>query len=126
MGNALKIAHTDESEPYVPRIRALLLDADFRGARDLLAEARRHGSAEPGLEKLVKLLAPPRQELRPASDFDRTPEFHWLEQHAAEYRGQWVALLGHELLAHAKTLDEVTAKLAAAPPKARPLLHRIH
>lgn len=126
MGKALKIASTEESELYVPRIQKLLEAADLRGARELLTEARERGSIEPSLEQLEKLLAPPRQELRPASDFDRSPEIHWLEEHAEEFQGQWVALLGNELLAHAKTLDEVTAQLDAISPGARPLLHRIH
>ena len=125
MGKALKIAQPDESELYVPRIQKLLEMADLRGARKLLAEARERGSSESDLEQLERLLAPPRQELRPASDFDRSAEIHWLEEHREEYRGQWVALLHDELLAHG-TLDEVRAALEAQPPKARPLLHRIH
>jgi hypothetical protein len=125
MGNALKIARSDETGLYVPRIQKLLEVADLRGARKLLAEARERGSSESDLEQLERLLAPPRQELRPASDFDRSAEIRWLEEHWEEYRGQWVALLHDELLAHG-TLDEVTAELKANPPKARALLHRIH
>lgn len=125
MGKALKIAPSEEAGLYVPRIQRLLETADLRGARKLLAEARERGSSEPDLARLERLLAPPRQELRPASDFDRSAEIHWLEEHWKEYRGQWVALLHDELLAHG-TLDEVTTELKAKPPKARPLLHRIH
>jgi hypothetical protein len=127
MAKTLQIARKDAGELFVPRIRRLLEErADIRGARKLLAEAREHGSVEPELEELEKLLAPPRFQLRPASDFDRSAEFAWLEQHAAEYRGQWVALLGDELLAQAATLDEIMAQLDAASPKAQPLLHRIY
>jgi hypothetical protein len=125
MGKAFKIARSDETELYVPRIQRLLEVADLRGARKLLAEARERGSSESDLEQLARLLAPPRQELRPASDFDRSAEIRWLEDHWEEYRNQWVALLHDELLAHG-TLDEVTANLEARPPKERPLLHRIH
>jgi hypothetical protein len=127
MAKAFQIARNDAGELFVPRIRRLLEErADIRGARRLLAEAREHGSLEPELEELEKLLAPPRFQLRPASDFDRSAEFAWLEQHAAEYRGQWVAVLGDRLLAQAATLDEIQVQLAATPPKARPLLHRIY
>jgi hypothetical protein len=35
-------------------------------------------------------------------------------------------VLGDRLLAQAATLDEIQAQLAATPPKARPLLHRIY
>ena len=127
MAKALQIARNDADELFVPRIRRLLEErADIRSARRLLAEAREHGSLEPELEELEKLLAPPQVQLRPASDFDRSAEFAWLEQHAADYHGRWVAVLGDRLLAQAATLDEILAALDAAPPKARPLLHRIH
>lgn len=125
MGKALKIAPSEETELYVPRIQKLLETADLRGARRLLAEARERGSSEPDLDQLERLLAPPRQELRPASDFDRSAEIRWLEEHWEEYRGQWVALLHDELLAHG-TLDEVMAQLRAIDPGERALLHRIH
>lgn len=125
MGKAFKIAQRNESTLYVPRIRKLLEAADLRGARKLLAEAREREAAEPELEQLERLLAPPRQQLRPASDFDRSAEIRWLDEHWEEYRDQWVALLHDELLAHG-TLDEVTAELKAKPPKERALLHRIH
>jgi hypothetical protein len=125
MGQPAKIARNHVGEPYVPRIRALLEAADLRGARHLLAEALENGSLEPELNRLEKLLAPPRFELRPASDFDRSAEIHWLKEHANEYRGRWVALLGPDLLAHAPTLDELMTKLDSIPREARALLHRI-
>ena len=125
MGQPAKIARNHAAEPYVPRIRAFLESADLRGARRLLAEARESGSPEPDLERLEKLLAPPRFELRPASDFDRSTELRWLEGHANEYRGQWVALLGPDLLAHASTFDELMTRLGAIPREARALLYRV-
>lgn len=125
MGQPAKIARNHAGEPYVPRIRELLETADLRGARRLLAEARESGSPEPELERLEKLLAPPRFELRPASDFDRSAEIRWLEEHASEYRGQWVALLRNELLAHATTLEELTTKLETVSRDARALVYRV-
>src|ERR1051326_310553 len=35
---------------------------------------------------------------------DRSREFAWLEQHRAEYLGQWVALEGDQLLYHTPSL----------------------
>ena len=125
MGQPAKIVRNHAAEPYVPRIRALLETADLRGARRLLAEARESGSPEPELDRLEKLLAPPRFELRPASDFDRSAEIRWLEENASEFRGQWVALLGSDLLAHAQTFDELMTQLDSIPREARALLHRI-
>jgi hypothetical protein len=126
MGKALKIAQPDESELYVPRIRALVEEERVREARALVKEALLKNPSEPGLQGWSEVLAPAKHlGTRPASDFDRTPEIRWLEEHWEEYRGQWVALLHDQLLAHG-TLDEVTAQLNAIDPAERALLHRIH
>lgn len=125
MGKAFKIARTDESELYVPGIRALLHSADFRGARKLLAEARRHGSVEPELEKLEKLLAPPTYKLTPADGLDRSAEIQWLKRNAEEYRGQWVALMGSDLLGHSPELRDLMKQLRVEAPEVPALLQYI-
>ena len=147
MGKALKIAPTDESrtapscagkspevkralevarnegESYVRRIGALLEIADLRGARKLLTEARERGSLEPELEKLEKLLAPPTYKLTPVRDFDRSDEMQWLEENAKDYCGQWVAVLGSELLGHAPDLRDLMKRLDTVDPDRSALLH---
>jgi Family of unknown function (DUF5678) len=128
MGKAFKIAPIHESELYVPRIQALVNEERIREARALAKEALLHDPSEPGLKQWSEVLAPARPRTAPRSegmDFDRSAEIRWLEAHVDEFRGQWVAVLGDELLAHG-TLDEVTAELKAKPPRARALLHRIH
>jgi len=128
MGKALKIAPTDEGELYVSRIRALVEAGRVREARALVKEALLSNPLELGLQGWSEVLAPAKVRTAPPGtgmDFDRSAEIRWLEEHVDEYRGQWVALLGDELLAHG-TLDEVTAQLDAVDPKARALLHRIH
>ncbi|HYU34900.1 MAG TPA: DUF5678 domain-containing protein [Thermoanaerobaculia bacterium] len=128
MGRALKIAPSDENERYVPRIKALVEEERIREARELVKEALRSNPSEPGLQGWSEVLAPAKSWAAPPGtgrDFDRTPELRWLEAHWQEYRGQWVALLHDELLAHG-TLSEVMAQLREKPPEARPLLHRIH
>jgi hypothetical protein len=125
MGKAFKIAQKEESTLYVPRIRALLHSGDFRGARALVAEAREHGSTEPELEKLEKLVAPPTHKLSPARGFDRSAEIQWLREHGAKYRGQWVAVMGSELLGHASDLRDLMKHLRAEAPETPALLHFI-
>lgn len=126
MAQALKIARTDKSEPYVPRIQALVEEERIQEARLLVKEALLNNPSEPGLQGWSEVLAPAKfLGTQPASDFDRSTEIRWLEKHWQEYRGQWVALLHDELLAHG-TLDEVMARLKAVDPEARALLHRIH
>jgi hypothetical protein len=128
MGKAFKIAHTDESTLYVPRIRTLVEAGRIREARALVKEGLIANPSEPGLQHWSEVLAPAKVRTAPPGtgmDFDRSAEIRWLDEHWEEYRGQWVALLHHELLAHG-TLDEVTAQLDAVDPQARALLHRIH
>jgi len=125
MGKAFKIAERDESTLYVPRIRTLLHSGDFRGARALVAEAREHGSMEPELEKLEKLVAPPTYKLSPARGFDRSAEIQWLKEHAEEYRGEWVALIGSELLGHSSELRDLMKHLRAEAPEIPALLQYI-
>src|SRR5947199_10043426 len=117
MSRAARVAHSHVSEPYVPRIWKLLEEARLKAARELLAEALREGSPEPELDGLAKLLAPPKPRMSPVRDFDRTAEFRWLDEHGKEYMGQWVGLLGDELLAHAPTLKELQAKLDKVAPE---------
>jgi len=126
MARAAQVAHDHEAAvPYVPRIWKLLEHARLKAARELLAEALREGSREPELDYLSELLAPPRQSTSPIKDFDRSAEFRWLAEHGEEYIGQWVAMLGDGLLAHAPTLDELLAKLKTVPDEKRALLHYI-
>ena len=129
MAKALQIARRDESEPYVPRIEALVESNRVREARTMVQEALRINPSEPGLQHWSEVLAPAK--IRRASpdegrDFDRSAEIRWLEEHAEEHRGKWVALLGNKLLAHARTLEEVTAALDVVDPGKQALLHRIH
>lgn len=128
MAQALKIASTNESELYVPRIRALVEEGRVREARELVKEALLNNPEEPELRHWSEVLAPAKAWTAPPGtgmDFDRSAEIRWLEEHWQEYRGEWVALLHDELLAHG-TLDEVMVRLKVVDPEALALLHRIH
>lgn len=122
---ALAVVAHNQDEPFVQRIQALLELADLRGARKLLQEARERGSLEPELEKLEKLLAPPTYELIPADNRDRSDEIQWLKEHANEYRGQWVAVLENQLLAHSPVLRDLMRRLDEVAPGVPALLHFI-
>ena len=123
MGQAAKVPK-NSAEPYVPRIRKLLERADLRGARTLLAEAL-NNSSEPELEKLSRLLATPKSRSSPATEFDRSTELRWLAEHGRSYAGEWVAVLGDQLLAHAPTLAELRVQLDEVERHAPAILHFI-
>ena len=123
MGKAAKVVHEDVEVSWVSRIRERLEQADLKGARKLVAEALEAGAASPHLERLQKLVAPTKVSLSPIKGVDRSAEVHWLEQHWADYPGQWVAVLGENLVAHAETLDELLADLKAHPTAVPPIIH---
>jgi Family of unknown function (DUF5678) len=125
MARAALVAHNHAADLYVPRIRALLEVARLKAARELLAEALRTGSPEPELDQLAKLLAPPKPRPSPARDFDRTAEFLWLSENGEKYMGQWVAVLGDRLLAHASTFQELQSKLDTVARDQPVLLHHL-
>jgi hypothetical protein len=54
------------------------------------------------LERLngEKRPAPDFEYLKPIQEPDPEPNYRWMEQHAHEYGGQWVALDGNRLIAH--------------------------
>jgi hypothetical protein len=111
MAQALR-KHEEETRSYAERIRELV-EQDYVGAaRKLVAEAVQQGEQDEELLKWQRVLAPART-LRVGGprDIDRTPDVEWMRQHWNDYRGQWVALLQGELLAHSESLDEVLALL---------------
>jgi predicted CopG family antitoxin len=125
MGYALRKIEP-EPRSYSERIRELVEADKVEGARRLLAEALggHHDEDLSGWQRvLAKTKGRPSPEVE--LDFDRTPEVTWIREKSALYRGQWVALLGDELLAHSKSLDEVVAILKENKPPRRALLHYI-
>lgn len=125
MGRAAEIAKKDTETAYVPRIRRLVEEDKVGAARKLVEEALRENPDEPYLAYWKEVLSPARfLGVNPARDFDRSAEIRWLEEHWPEYRGEWVALLGEELLAHG-TLKEVSARLDKEFPGAPVLLEYI-
>jgi hypothetical protein len=126
MAQALRKPDQEETSSYREKIRALV-EADRVGAaRTLLAEALQKGDHEEDLSRWQAILAPAKvSKSTKERDFDRSPELGWLARYGNQYPGQWVALLGDELLAHSKSLGEVVAALEKNKPKRRPLLHYI-
>ena len=123
MSAPLRQLSSQESPEVVEKqIRSLLMEGRILDAQDLLAAV---GPDVPIHPKLREVLAPALARKSDVRDVDRTAEYHWLRTHGDRYRGQWVALVGPDLLAAAPSLKELRLRLVA-PPKAGPLLiHRI-
>ena len=130
MRRALKEIPQEEPRSYVERIRELVEQERIGAARALVAEAVAKGEREEGLLRWQELLAPGRiRGLNPERDIDRTADFRWIRTQGPSYRGQWVALFGGELLAHASSQKAVGELLDARGWESRPgrraLLHFI-
>ena len=94
-------------------------------ARELLNEALRDERDNPELQRFQVVLAPPDVAPLAFNDVDRSDELRWITTHGREYRGEWVAVLGNELVAHARSLKELRAALQQLPENGTPLIHRI-
>jgi hypothetical protein len=126
MPTPARIAQTEAPVSYVARIREHVQREEVGAARRVLAEALRAGADEPNLDHWAKVLAPAKVlGHSPASSTDRGDEVLWFEKNGREYRRQWVAVLGDELLAHAETYPELRAQLDRLKPAGRPLVHFI-
>jgi hypothetical protein len=73
--------------------------------------------------KLRNPLAAPVTKISQKRDVDRTLDYQWIQDHAQDYRGQWVALDKGELLATAASLRELLDQVKHLGH--RPLLHQI-
>jgi hypothetical protein len=90
------------------RIHALVSAGDWRRARELLASLDEGTRAHPTLAAWARALAPPDVRVGgPGSGAGAEEDLAWMRQHAAEYRGEWVALRRGQLVAHARDRTEL-------------------
>ena len=114
-----------EPPSYSDRIRERIEADDVMGARALVAEALERGESDKNVLYWKEVLAPAKMIGFGERDIDRTPDLRWLEEHAQDYRGQWVALLGGKLLTHSTSFEEVVSILRRDKPKHPPLVEYI-
>ena len=125
MAEPVKVPYQETAEEYAARIRDLVESDRIGAARKLVAEASARFQGHPALLGWQKVLAPAKARLSPATGVDRSAEFAWIQRNASSYRGQWVALLGDRLLAHAATAVELAARLEEIQTDIPPFLYRI-
>lgn len=113
-----------EAEHLVERIRSLLEAQELLAAQREASRAAEEHPEHPWLQQANRVLNPSRVTTAPASGADRRREFEWLRRNRETYRGQWVALLGDELIAADRDFDVVLHQVRANAPNANPLVHR--
>jgi hypothetical protein len=105
--------------------RWLIEDGRVDAARSLLDAAANAGESGAEVRRLRSLLAKPSIVPTPRVDRDRAPEYEWIAHNGHAYRGQWVALLGPRIVAHARSFQELRAAVTSAAPGDVPLLHYV-
>jgi hypothetical protein len=112
-------------DDFVQAVRRLLASEEATAARLMVAQGALRFPEHPWLARANRILNPSRITSRPASAPDRSGEFAWLKRHAGEHRGQWVALLGDELLTSGDELEHVLREVRRRNLEAKPLVHHI-
>jgi len=114
----------DELAAGLEQVRALLADDDVEGARRFMRELESRWPDADRLRHVARTLAPPTVRLRPdLPNVSRHQEHVWLHQHAHQYAGQWLALLGDQLLAADHKLRAVVERMKLHPGSEKALLH---
>jgi len=125
MAKPAQVIRDDVSSKYESRIQKLVEEDRVDGARKLVEEALRASPEDPTLLSWKEVLAPGRVFGRGPVNLEITAEQKWFASHTGQYKGRWVAVLGEELVAHAPTLQELSAKLKELAPKGLPVVHHI-
>ena len=101
-------------EAFRAAIHAALEQESLRGAQEAAARGHARFPDDPELARLHRLLTlpSPRSVKKPLAP-DRTAAFKWLEENAADYRGQWVALSGTGVVASAPSFGELQRAVEA-------------
>ena len=93
-------------------------------AREFAAKAAAHFPESERLQKIVRLIAPPRVKPSPPLErIDRRPDYAWLKAHATEYRGEWLVLGHGRLWGHSPSLREAEAQAREAGLEQRFLIY---
>lgn len=88
-------------------VKLALMTGAFMAARRLSQEGADRYPEHAELQKLARLLAPPRVIGHSPARPDLRANHEWMKREANAYRGKWIALRNGELLGTADTFDEL-------------------
>ena len=115
----------EESTDAIVEIRDLLERERVSEARSTLQDALASHPNDKELLRLQAILAPPDVRTSGTLDVDRTKDFQWLSDNAAQHRGRWVAIHDGALVGEATSLDALLEQVAARALTDTPLIHFI-
>jgi uncharacterized protein DUF5678 len=111
-------------ESFLEEIHRIFELGTLRGAREAAERGLELYPDHPELLRIHHALGPP--EARPVPGYripDRQDTFEWLRENEEKYRGQWIAILGTDLIAASPSFKEVYQAALKANLAAPPLLH---
>ncbi|MFL6193341.1 MAG: DUF5678 domain-containing protein [Thermoanaerobaculia bacterium] len=113
-------------ESFIEEIQSIFNSGTLRGAREVAERGLALYPDYPELRRLHHALRP--FEVRVSHDPhlrvpDRKETFEWLQRNWDHYRGQWVAVLGTDLIAASPDFEQVLEAVRSRDLPAIPLLH---
>ncbi len=117
-----------EAEPgaVVEEILRLLGQDRYQTARRMAIEARARFPENRRVQKVWRIFDQRANAVRsPGNEPSRSEELEWLKNAPASARGQWVALVGKEMVAAADTLAELVEVLGSLSLPKPPLVHQL-
>jgi Family of unknown function (DUF5678) len=111
-------------ESFLQEIHRIFESGTLQGAREVAAQGLNRYPDHPELLRLHHALRP--HEAGPVPGYripDRQDTFEWLRENEEKYRGQWIAILGTDLIAASPSFKEVYRAALKANLAAPPLLH---
>ena len=112
------------AEECVLHLRELIHRGDFEIARDRLAQYSERWPEDRAIAQLKAILAPPKARVASAEEAPQfAAERGWLRHHGREHPGQWLAVLGDQLLDRDADVDELRRRLGKNPEGASALVH---
>jgi hypothetical protein len=117
----------DKSPAFIKRAIEMTLHLELVAlARRLADYGRDHYPGNPYFSNIAVIIAPPRvlnAHLPPVPGVSASME--WLNRHAGEYRGQWIALRGGQLLGADSSRQKLVKKLGDGVTRHETLITRI-
>lgn len=111
-------------EEGLAHARSLLENGNLSGARACLSRFGEEWPEAERVARLSRLLTPAAVRLESEKpELSRTEEHQWLREHAHEYPGRWLALLGGKLIAAEQELSTVLDQVRRTARPDDVLLH---
>jgi len=111
-------------ETFIEEIRRIMNSGTLRGAREVAEQGLALFPDHAELRRLHHALRPPEVRTLPGYKIpDRRDTYEWILENEENYRGQWVAVLGTDVIAASPDFEQVQQAARSRALPYPPLLH---